>query len=208
MSQRERFEATLRFEQPDRPFFYPTIGFWKETIERWHGEGLPKYVNEFTGYIYFKFDFFVPLPNGSHEQPGFFPTFMRKVLEEDKEHRIIRDWSGKTFKEFKDKSSSIPMFMESPVKNMDDFRKLKWRLRPEVPGRAVNPVFDAIHAYANIRKKPFGALYSGLFGFHRHLMGDEELMIAYFDQPDLVHAMSRAWVRMVRGTTRRQKKRY
>jgi len=208
MTPKERFDAAMRFEKPDRPFFFPTIGFWRETIQRWHGEGLPKYVNEITGYLYFNFEYPVPLPNGSHEQPGFFPPFRRKVLEEKDEYRIVRDWSGKTFKEFKDKSSSIPLFLESPVKNMDDFRNLKWRLRPEVPGRAVNPAFDAVRAWSKISRLPFGAMYSGLFGFHRHLLGDEELMVAYFDAPDLVHAMSRAWARLVRETTRRQRKHY
>jgi hypothetical protein len=42
MNSRDRFRATCRFEPVDRPFRFETIGFWPETIERWHKEGLPE----------------------------------------------------------------------------------------------------------------------------------------------------------------------
>ena len=209
MTQRERFLATLRFDEIDRPFFMPTIGFWKETLERWKHEGLPWYAaNEATSMLYFGFDLWIPLPNGTHEQPGFFPPFAPKVLERKRRHRIVRDFAGKVYKEFTDGSSSVPLYLESPVKNMDDFRELEWRLRPGFPGRSENPFFDAIHGFAKLNRHPLGSMFAGLFGFHRHLMGDEELMLAYFDQPELIHAMSRAWLKIVKRVVRRQKRRY
>lgn len=209
MTEKERFVATMRFQDVDRPFFMPTIGFWKETLERWRGEGLPRFVaNEAAAYLYFKFDYFVPLPNGTHEQPGFFPPFARKVVETGEQHRIIRDSAGKLFKELTDGSSSIPLFMEAPVKNKSDYNRLRWRLKHNFPGRSINPAFDAIELFARKTQKPLGAIFSGLFGFHRHLLGDEELMTAYYDMPDLLHEMSRAWVKLVRGTVRSQAKRY
>jgi hypothetical protein len=36
-----------RFEPVDRPFRFETIGFWPETLERWHSEGLPDDVEVF-----------------------------------------------------------------------------------------------------------------------------------------------------------------
>ncbi len=209
MNQRERFLATVRFEPVDRPVFFPTIGFWPETIQRWLGEGLPGYVfHEAIGYPYFGFEPWVPMPTGDHLQPGFFPLFSRKVISRETTHRIVRDKSGKTFREFTDGSASIPMHIDSPVKNMDDFRALQWRLDPAFPARCVNPVHDAISAYTRVISAPSGILCSGLYGFHRHLMGTEALSLAYYDTPELIHTMSAAWERLVTGTIRRIKKHY
>ncbi len=209
MNVKERFTATLRFEETDRPFFMPSIGFWKETLDRWYGEGLPKYViNELVAVLYFNYDYWVPIPVGTHEQPGFFPPFARKTIEKGENWRIVRDGAGKVFKEFTDGSSSVPLFLEAPVKNMDDFRQLRWRLRPNMPGRAINPAWDIMNSFCAKQGLPLVVQFSGLFGFHRHLLGDEELMLAYYDMPDVIHAMSKAWVRLTRGTLRRMTKRY
>ena len=209
MNQKERMQAVLRFEETDRPFFFPTIGFWEETIERWHGEGLPRYMfSHALGYLYFNFDFWLPLPVGDHERPGFFPPMPPKVLEKNGRHEIFRDHSGKVYKRFTDGSSSIPQFLEAPVKNMSDFRKLRWRLRPDFPGRCENPLFDAIAAASRLTGRALCVMFCGLFGFHRHLLGVETLMTAYFDMPDVLHAMSRQWVRLTRGVVRRLVKRY
>lgn len=209
MNQKERFIATTKFQEVDRPFFFPTIGFWKETIQRWRDEGLPRYViNEAAAILYYNFDFYIPLPVGTHEQPGLFPPFARKVVEKSDEYRIIRDPAGKLFKEFTDGASSIPLFMEAPVKNMDDFKNLRWRLVHSFPGRSINPVFDAMYLFAKKTEKPLGSIFSGLFAFHRHLLGDEELMLAYFDMPELIHEMSRTWVKLTKGVVRSHVKRY
>ena len=209
MTMAERLQAVLRFEEPDRPFFFPTIGFWQETIARWHGEGLPRAVfHDVPAYLYFDFDHWLPFPIGDHEQPGLFPLFMPRVIEKKGKYEIYRDHGGKIYKRFTDGSSSIPQFLEAPVKTLDDFRALRWRLRPDFPGRCANPVFDLLSAYARVRGVPLGALFSGLFGFHRHLLGVETLMTAYFDTPELLHAMSRQWVRLCRGCIRRLRKRY
>lgn len=204
----ERFRAVMNFQETDRPWLMPTIGFWDETLERWRKEGLPFYVNEVTAFAYFDFDVFIPLFIGHHEQPGFFPPFAPKVIENGERHRLVRDYSGKIYKEFTDGTSSIPQFLEAPIKNMDDFRRHRWRLEPGFPGRCENPVNDAIQAAAKLRSIPLGVIVCGLFGFHRHMLGVETLMTAYFDMPELIHAMSRQWVKLTRGAIRLLKKRY
>lgn len=42
MSPRQRFRATMRFEQPDRFPYWEPFGFQPETLGRWHTEGLPR----------------------------------------------------------------------------------------------------------------------------------------------------------------------
>ena len=209
MNARERLDAVMRFETPDRPYFFPTIGFWAETIERWRGEGLPKYYfHEAFAFPHFDFDFWIPFPLGDHENPNFFPPMFPKVLSKEGPYEIYRDHAGKTYKRFTDGSSSIPQFLEAPVKTMDDFRRLRPRLRADFPGRCNNPAFDIMAAAARVLGRPTAAMLCGLFGFHRHLIGVESLMTAYYDNPELLHAMGRQWTRLCRGVIRNMKKRY
>jgi hypothetical protein len=204
MNVRERFLAVCRFERPDRPFRFETMGFWDETITRWHGEGLPQWVaHSVIGFPYFKLESWLPVIAGDHNSIGFFPPFMPKIIRIEKNTRIVMDTGGKTYREFRDGSSSIPQHIDDPVHNMDDFRKLRWRLNPDFPGRADNPLVDATIAAARIANLPLAVSICGLFGGQRHLLGVERLMLAYFDQPELLHAIARAWIRMYKGIIRR-----
>ncbi len=209
MNVTERFEATCRFEAVDRPLFFPTIGFWRETVQRWHTEGLPRrVVNDIAAILYFDFETWVPIPVGTDKQPGFFPLFLPKTVRREGRFKIVRNTAGNLVKVFEDDASGIPHLVEPPVKTLDDFRKVKWRLRPGTPGRCTNPLYDALYAFAKLRRRPLGVMVSGLFAFHRHLMGLEPLMYAYAGDPDLLHAMSRQWVKLTWGVVRRLKKRY
>jgi hypothetical protein len=204
MTMKERFLATLRFGELDRPWRFETLGYWEETIERWHSEGLPRYVfNATVAVPYFGIDFWVPVWIGAHEDPGFFPHFIPKVLEQKDNFEIVRDFSGKTFKQFRDGSSSIPQHVDSPVKTLHDFKRLRWRLNPDFPGRCDNPLWDSAILASKVIKAPLGIHFSGLFGFHRHLIGVEQLMYMYFDNPELIHAMGREWAKLTKGVVRR-----
>ncbi len=51
MTDRERFLATMNYQERDRcP--WGEMGFWPETLERWHKEGWPEDVelNQFFGF--------------------------------------------------------------------------------------------------------------------------------------------------------------
>lgn len=204
MNTRERFLATCRFEPLDHPFRFETMGFWDETIERWHGEGLPRWVfHNLVAMQYFKLEYWAPIPFGEWINPGFFPPFIPKIIKKEKNTRIVRDYAGKTFREFIDGSASIPQHIDDPVHNMDDFRKIRWRLNPDFPGRADNPLIDGMVAAGKLLNLPLAVLCCGLFGAHRHMLGVERLMMAYFDQPELLHAIARSWVRLYRGIVRK-----
>ncbi len=188
----------------DHPIRFEGYGFWDETISRWHGEGLPKWVlHSFVAMEYFKFEYMAPIHFGADKDPGFFPPFLPKVISTEGRTRIIRDFSGKTYKEFRDGSSSIPQHVDDPVHNADDFNAMKWRLQPDCPGRVNNPLTDATIALAKVLDYPLTAMYCGLFGFHRHLLGFERLMMAYFDMPELLHDISKTWLRLYKGILRK-----
>ena len=75
MNGRERFLATMNYQARDRcP--WGEMGFWPDTLERWHREGWPQdvYLNEFFGFDRLREQ--VPV------NTSFAPGFAVEVLEE------------------------------------------------------------------------------------------------------------------------------
>ncbi len=198
MTPRERFLATARFEPLDRPFRLETLGFWPETIGRWHGEGLPADIGDEVGaFLFSGVDVQLPVYVGAHEHPGFDPLFEETVLERDERYITKTDKSGSKVRVLADGTSTIPDFLEAPVKDAADWEGLKWRLDPSTPGRM--EFWNAVIEASRSAPYPLCLYIAGLFGTHRHLLGFTPLMLAYRRQPQLLHAISRHWVEFWKG---------
>jgi hypothetical protein len=139
MNIRERFHALSRFEPVDRPIYFDSLGFWDETLNRWRNEGLPETVIDaaFTAPQYFGFDSlsWLPIAANTDYEPGFWPAFTEAVIEEGPDYTIKRDVGGSTVRVKTDGRSTIPQYLDHPVKNLKDFEELTWRLDPETPER-------------------------------------------------------------------------
>ena len=199
MNTRERFQATCRFEPTDRPIRYEALGFWDETIARWHGEGLPETVIDaaFTAPEHFGFDklSWLPIMPNTDYEPGFWPIFEETVIEETDKYIIKTDVGGSTVKVMADGRSIIPQYLDHPVKTLEDFEALKWRLDPETPERYTD-FMDPMSALA----MSYGddtytcAHQCGLFGTWRLLMGLVGTSVAMRKDPKLLHAIAEHWV--------------
>lgn len=193
MTPLERFLATAAFEPVDRPVRLEAMGFWPETLLRWGKEGLPPEINEdVSAYIYFGYDMQLPLFLGAHEHPGLDPLFDEEIIEQDEQFIVKRDMAGSVVRVLSDGTSTIPAWLESPVKDGRGWERIKERLDPDTPGRLamLQPLIDVVGE----QPWPLCLYISGLFGTHRHLLGFEPLMIAYRKQPELLHEISRHWV--------------
>ena len=198
MNARERFRATCRFEAVDRPFRWETIGFWPETTARWHTEGLPADVDGYLTSAYFDMDLRIPIFVGDHEDPGLFPRFEEQILEETPQYRVRRNPAGITLKEFKHQQSALPEFLAFPVTDMRSFEAIRDRLDPATPDRLGTDWAERARAYRDV-EVPLFVYVSGLFGCARHLLGFENLMAAYIEMPDLVHAIGEQWTTLTGG---------
>jgi uroporphyrinogen-III decarboxylase len=200
MNVRERFHATCSFETIDRPVRREGMGFWNETIARWHTEGMPETVTEglFTAPAHFGLDpmSWLPIAPGAIAEPGFMPTFDNVILEQTDTFTISIDPGGKTIKTFTDGRSTIPQYIDHPVKTMADFEELKWRLDPETPERFTNVLDIMISMAENTPDNYTSIVLCGLFGTYRNLMGLTGLSIAIRRDPALLHAIARQWVHM------------
>ncbi len=209
MNARERFNAIMNFDTSVRTLKWE-FGYWAETMKRWYREGLPKKVGIPEGlkggeevfgegipwkengepFAQDVHDFF-ELDRGFERVPVNFlfePTFEYRVLEEDDERRVVVDEMG-IRKQVRRDESSMPQFLEWPVRNRDDWEKMKEeRLSSDIERRLPSNMEELADRY---RERDFpltiGGYPHGFFGTLRFLMGDEVLFTGYYDQPDLIH---------------------
>lgn len=203
MTNRERWVAAIRFEDLDRPVRFEALGIDQNTILRWQKEGAENLKNEGDFYLQSGFDLPAPVMIGAHLHPGFFPEFEEKVLKDDGKHKIIQTQAGIIQEVHSDGAMSIPHFLKFPVENPDDLQKIIPRLNPKDIERVDRWkwAFDL----AKGANWPLFLYVPGCFGFHRHLMGFENLMVAYVEQPELIHQMSQAWEKLVSRVIERAK---
>jgi uroporphyrinogen decarboxylase len=182
MSPLERFNNIMDYKKADR-IIDAEFGYWDETLRRWHGEGLPEYINSLiTADIYFGFDVWKKrIPSDIHLRP----LFERQVLEDDGRHQIILNEEGIKCEIFSDGKDSIPHYLEFPIKDRDSYQKLKERLNPETPGRYPDNL-EEIGKQVRNRNYVLEARGGSTAGKIRNLMGFEGICLAIYDQPDLL----------------------
>ena len=197
MTVRERFFATLRFEETDRLIRFETIGVDNNTYARWHKEGWRWDGDPTDLFGQFNMDRYAPAFFGAHLHPGFHPAFEETVIQDDGRRQLVRTPSGAKIERFSDESMSIPRFVSFAVEKMDDLVTLMPRMDPDTHARVDE--WSWSFDYAKDENLPLFIFVPGCFGFHRHLMGFENLMVAYVQDPDLIHAMSRTWEALMIG---------
>jgi len=213
MNNRERFLAIMDFQPGVRTLLWEW-GYWGGAIDRWYGEGLPKVqgLREPAAYgdtvagpgaawgsgvlnvqraedvsAFLGFD---PPRQTIPLQNFFFPQFKPEIVDEDAEHRIVRDEMGVLLKQRED-GASKPLYLAWPVHDRDSWERLKGeRFRPDLARRLPAGWPELVRQYRE-RDYPL-AIASGYCGFFsplRVLMGEERLFYAYYDDPALVHTI-------------------
>lgn len=208
MNARERFAAVMSFEKRDRNLLWE-MGYWPETLERWYGEGLkrkenrqgtpgasvrgeaiPHYDASSTRFrerdVHTLLDLDPPLaslPVNSGPQPLFPP----EVFEENEDYLVCQDEYG-VKKRLTKGGSSVPEFIGWQVETRNDFERLKEeRFRPQLEDRVPPGWSQLVREYRN-RDYPLaiGGYPFGFYGFPRYLMGEERLLLSFYDDPRLV----------------------
>ncbi len=191
-TERERILRTLRFEPVDRLPFRFAYGLMPGVLEAWHEQGLPDDVRS-RDDVHRYFGFPVKSPSLPLDL-GFHPAFDARVLEEDDERRVEIDHMGRRTLVLK-RFSTLPRALEYPVRDRATWADFRRRLAffPERVGADLERVAEANRAAGHLNM--FGT--SGFFWFPRDLMGDENLCLAYYDDPDLVHDMLETWCGLI-----------
>jgi uroporphyrinogen decarboxylase len=191
-----RYYRTFTYQSIDR---LPDIefGYWPQTIRRWLREGMkidltPEERNQmFLG----KLDDFLGFDKLPHDGMGINmdlnPCFEEKVIER-REHSVVSlDSTGCLAERFLNdvEQSSIPHFIKFAVETPDDWKNLKERLRVDDPVRNIKPeTIDRVRKAA-AEGKMISCWCPGPYGWLRKYMGFENLSLAFYEYPDMIHDM-------------------
>ena len=183
MNTKERFLGVFNYQPVDR---VPDLefGYWEETLEQWHKEGLPDNIQDnWTAERYFGFDFY----KEASVSLGLIPSFEKKVIEERGEHQIIQDENG-SICEVKKVGASIPRYIKLPIETREDWEVFKEKLNPDEPKRYPDNWEELKSEWKN-RDYPLAIHCGSLYGWLRGWMGVENISLALALQPDWVEEM-------------------
>ncbi len=126
------------------------------------------------------------------------PPFEPEEIERKERSVISRDGGGIICEHFEDsqEESSIPHYLEFPVKTPADWPDMKRRFCAEGANRA-RPAeeIDALRQACQDGKMIFIFIY-GPYGKLRDWMGFENLSMAFYDYPDMIHDMMETWTHL------------
>jgi hypothetical protein len=183
----ERIVRCLTGEPVDHVPFGVGIGwsYWGDTLDQWRRQsGRPDL--DLARDLHYDLNFASP-----DVSLGLYPPIKEtQVIRDDGEYLIVRDVRGILMRTRKD-GASIPEWLDNPVKSASDWERLKeHELRIDEPGRLAID-WDAFRA----RLKQTGEAVQvgwfpyGAFGTPRDLLSVENLLVAYYDQPELIRDM-------------------
>ena len=178
---RERYIAHCNFEFTGREMFCELFGPLIGLEEEWQRQGASAKEIALTA---FDWDYVLkaPLAGNCEAITGLTP----RVLEETPEFTVSVDEMGRKTKLCR-QSATIPLPMEYPVKTMDDWLKVKhwYEFSEERIDR------EALLHQKELRDKGYLTIQwvPGGFDEPRQLMGEEELCIACYEEPELIADM-------------------
>lgn len=169
----------MTFQHRAAPMFTEIFGPILGLKEEWEAQGASPQELDFSAFAYrCEARGHVPVKTG---RVGGFPEV---ALEETDEYRLWRDGLGRTMKLPK-QVATLALPLDYPVKAMDDWLKLKpWYQFSE--GRLDGDWESAARQHRAADRVVCVGIPGG-FDEPRQLMGEEELCVAFYEQPELVH---------------------
>ena len=195
MNARDRWHRAMHFQNvdhvPDEEF-----GYWTDTLDVWHDQGLPRWVttNE-RADRFFGFNTTEIAPVGVNLKPAF----RSRILEGTEQHRIVVDTMGVKSLVHKDGRSSIPKYLEFPVRDRESWQTFSRRLNPNTPQR-YPPDWDILRREWLVRDYPLGISIGSIFGWIRNWTGFEGVSLMLYDDPRLFEEIVEQITQLVVGT--------
>lgn len=184
MTDRERFVSCVLGRPVDRVPYWLMWSPWGRTWQRWEREGKPAEIADFRSFMSPDCP-----PLAIPVNCGPCPPFAPQVVSEDEDYVIHTDSWGILRRDYKH-GESMSEFIKFPVGGRDDWERFKAeRLDPHHPERLagnwreVGQQWMAQELPIQFGYYPAVTVYGGL----RWLLGDEECLLAFHDDPELVH---------------------
>jgi len=176
---REEYLDYMTFQALTPPQFTEIFGPIVGLKEEWAAQGASPDELDMSAFRYRRAaDAYLPA------SAGFRGGQPEEIVEETDEVIIARDARGRLTKLIK-QTATLPLPLEYPVSNMDEWLKLKHHY--EYTDERLAADWEGAAKKALEAGRCVTVSLPGAFAEPRELMGDEELCLAYYDQPELVH---------------------
>ncbi len=178
---------------PGIPLVKREFGFY--SLEAWAEQGLPEGA-DLAELFHYDPPGKVSLGQLGWCEAGLCPVFETRVLEDRGDYELVQDFAGRHVLYFKGRRDGfMPEYVDHPVKDQRSFEEqILWRMDPATPERY--PDLEARMADARAAAAQGLMVTQNLVGgymYLRSLMGPEELLYAFYDKPEVVHACMEAW---------------
>ena len=178
---REEFLAHMTFRTNERPLFTEIFGPIVGLKEEWEEQGATAAELDFSAFRY-RCEERAHLPLTTGRLGGHEPV----ILEETDEFLITRDELGRTMKMPKG-LATLALPMSHPVATIDDWLAIKpWYEYDEA--RLPDGWVEAARGHTEAGRVVCIGMPGG-FDEPRQLMGEEEVCVSYYTQPELLHDM-------------------
>lgn len=183
------------------PFVHTEFGFY--VFEKWVKQGYMDKIRDPWNYDDYTRNLFMFDESGKFDLSGvawctapFYPAFEEKLLEDRGEYELIQDTSGRGVLFFKGRRNGfMPEYVTHPVKDIQTWDSLcAWRLNPNSKERYED--LDKLIPLA-VEAEKHGMMIVqrivGCYMYLRSLIGPEELLYMFYDDPELIHTMLQKW---------------
>ena len=195
----DRMRATYEFKPLDH-LYRAEFSIWPEALERWKSEGLPDDWQESNLFACDAQAVFGSGLNLGWCEPPFIPQFEQKILETSGDHEIIQDVAGRHLKVFRGRRHGfMPDYLRHVVNNMADWDAVAPRLDPGNESRW-DGLADRVTAQRLLTDEAGGILSQYLIGgymYLRALIGPEDVLYMFYDQPEVIHAAMQGWLNLM-----------
>lgn len=142
-------------------------------------------------------------------EAAFVPSFEEKIIEDRGDYELVRDFAGRHVLYFKGRRSGfMPEYVDHPVKDMKSWEEnCKWRMNPDTPDRYIN--LEETMQNAINRTKDGYVIQQYIVGgymYLRSLMGPENIMYKFYDEPELIHDCMETWFKLADKVTAEHQK--
>lgn len=190
--------------KPGAPLYQKEFGFY--VLDKWIEQGhLKPYdqVADYDAYLREVFGYDEPvvysLGGLGWCEAEFVPEFETVVLEDRGEHELVQDHAGRGVLYFKGRRSGfMPEYVTHPVTDRKSWEeKVCWRMDPAAEGRMQARESSARKAAERAAKGHIIVQNCiGGYMYLRSLMGPEELLYMFYDDPELIHSCMQTWLKL------------